>query len=126
MRTMGVDRIVSMLQDDEIDEMALGAEGDVCASLGITFTRFPIFDRGLPEPEGFRLIVASVASDLQAGTSVAVHCRTGIGRAGTLAGCVLKAFGMTATDAIAAVEMARGTTIPDTPEQRDFIVAYSH
>src|SRR5215471_2985347 len=94
-RVAGVARVISLLEPHESEELGLAPEGRLCEANGLTFTSFPLRDRGVPASlaQAARL-VDSVASDLLRGEGVAIHCRAGIGRSGLIAGCVLLNLGI--------------------------------
>ena len=48
-RLAGVDRVVSLLEANEVHELGLQSEGAVCEAEGILFLTLPIVDRGVPE-----------------------------------------------------------------------------
>ena len=117
----GIGRVVSLLSGDETRELKLGEEGALCAELGLAFTSFPIADYDIPEPAGFSSLIGAVKNDLDAGVNLAVHCKAGIGRSGTLACCILKTYGFDSDEAIACASHARGVAVPDNVRQIDFI-----
>ena len=116
--------IVSLLRNDEIEELGLIEEPAFCKNAGISFYRLAIQDRGLPEVQPLRVLAKQMAERINSGGSVAVHCRAGIGRAGLLACCILQELNFSGVEALADVSEARGVRVPDTPEQRDFIIDY--
>jgi protein-tyrosine phosphatase len=121
-RRAGIHAIVSLLESDEANQLGLSKESRVAEAHGIRFVSFPIPDRGVPasEPAAFSLI-ASVASALEEGKNIAVHCRQGIGRSGLIAASVLTS-GVSPEDAIKAVSSARGLAVPETSEQRLWVL----
>jgi protein-tyrosine phosphatase len=121
-RRVGIHVIVSLLESDEAGLLGLSEESKVAEAHGIRFISFPIPDRGVPasEPAAFSLI-ASVASALEEGKNIAVHCRQGIGRSGLIAASVLTS-GVSPEDAIKAVSSARGLAVPETSEQRLWVL----
>lgn len=122
--SLGITEVISLLRDDEIHELALEGEIEVCNAAGIGFKRLPIQDRGLPEIIPLRFLAKEAAKQIDTGSSIAVHCRAGIGRAGLLVCCILQELGFGAVQALTDVSEARGVRVPDTPEQRDFIIDY--
>ncbi|NNE83923.1 MAG: tyrosine protein phosphatase [Alphaproteobacteria bacterium] len=123
-RSVGVDVVVSLLEQDEASELGLENEDQVCQRLQIDFVQYSVRDRGLPEIEAFKHLSQRLASDLRQGRNVAVHCRAGIGRSGILVCCLLQHFGHSPEAAIEIASLARGVRVPDTDEQRKFIVNY--
>lgn len=119
----GVTDVVSHLTEEEQYGLGLTEEADACAAAGIRFHSYPIEDRGLPERPEFDFFIEGLVSILQRGGFVVIHCRGGIGRSSVTAAAVLVWLGMEPRIALAAIERARGFAIPDTDEQRDFILA---
>ncbi len=91
---------------------------------GIEILRFAIEDMGVPqeaESERFEATIREIVQRLKQSQNVAVHCRGGLGRTGTVAACVLIALHRhSANEAIAAVRAARKSTV-QTSEQEDFV-----
>src|ERR1700722_14711046 len=48
-RRAGVDAVISLLEDQEADQLLLASEGERTRREGIEFVRFPIADRGVPD-----------------------------------------------------------------------------
>jgi protein-tyrosine phosphatase len=77
-------------------------------------------------------IQLALASALDAGRCVYVHCRMGIGRTGTVLGCRLVEQGLTGEAALAELNRAwqqcnrarQWSSIPETREQRQFVAAW--
>jgi protein-tyrosine phosphatase len=124
LRRAGIGRVFSLLPEAEEAALGLAAEPAACAAEGLSFSRFPIEDFQLPAPGPFAALVTELARDLGQGAQVVLHCRAGIGRSGLLAACTLVALGTAPSAAIAQVSAARGREIPDTEEQRAFILAF--
>ena len=124
-KAAGADRIVSMLGAPEAAEIGVSDEAALCQKAGLWFTQFEVMDFGLPEHGSFRTLVRQIAGWVAEGDGVAVHCRAGIGRSGMVTACVLVEQGLTADEAVAVVSRARGQTIPDTVEQRQFIADFA-
>ncbi|MEH2498613.1 protein-tyrosine phosphatase [Bradyrhizobium sp. AZCC 1678] len=124
-KASGLNMVVSLLERDEVSELGLQREAELCRSSGIEFLSFPIPDRGVAENGADVLqIASSIASGIANGRSVAIHCRAGIGRSSMIAACALICSGIEANDALARIKAARGLTVPDTDDQRDWIMAF--
>jgi protein-tyrosine phosphatase len=124
-RRSGIDVVVSLLMPDEVTDLDLVAERDLCRANGVEFVSFPITDRGVPTSmEAFSDLLSVVAGQLASGKNIAVHCRQGIGRAALVAIGLLILSGVEAKVAIARVGSARGCGVPETPGQRRWIEDY--
>ena len=121
----GVDTLVSLLEKDEAAWLGLAKEGALTREAGMQFLSYPIPDVHVP-PNGstFRSFVTGLADRLHAGERIGMHCRGSIGRAPLTAACALIHLGWKATDALAAIQAARGCMIPDTEEQMRWILQY--
>ena len=117
-RRAGVDVVVSLLEPEEEAQLNLAGERDAAERNDIQFVSFPVVDRGVPSSiQATVSLLKSITNALKNGKNVAVHCRQGIGRSGLIAAAVLMSTGSTPDAAIDAVTMARGLTVPETPEQ---------
>ena len=120
-RRSGVEIVVSLLERDEIEELDLTREPMLCERNDIEFRSWPIPDRGLPnDRSAFLQFVGKLA---ESGKSIAIHCRAGIGRSSVLAAAIMIHAGQSAEPALSAIADARGVPVPDTNEQRGWIVA---
>ncbi|ASF47688.1 protein-tyrosine phosphatase family protein [Methylovulum psychrotolerans] len=119
----GINTVVSLLEASEVHELELGEEERLCADLGIRFLSLPIPDRGIPAHRpAVRALAYTLAAQLQAGASVAIHCRAGIGRSSLIAACVLAVLGI--GDEFALISQARGVAVPDTEQQAAWLVGF--
>jgi protein-tyrosine phosphatase len=119
----GIDVLVSMLTKEETNELGLNRESEECAAAAIRFVNVPILDRSVPlDRDDLLRPVDELAEMVRAGRFLGVHCRASIGRSSVLAVSVLVRIGWDASKAFHAVESARGCSIPDTPEQRQWVI----
>jgi protein-tyrosine phosphatase len=119
----GIDVLVSMLTEEETDELGLHREAEECDAVAIKFVNLPILDRSVPsDKDSFLRTLEHLAEMVRAGRSLGVHCRASIGRSSVLAVSILVRLGWDAAKAFCAVESARGCSIPDTPEQRQWVI----
>jgi protein-tyrosine phosphatase len=122
-RVEGIDAVVSTLTSDEIAELDLAEEAELCQASGVEFIAFPVEDRGLPSSSTAAAELARRLEErLAKGKNVAIHCRQGVGRSALIAACVLVAAGVEAETAWAKVRAARGCPVPDTAEQRAWVI----
>ena len=125
MKEGGIETLVSMLEEKEAAMLGLEEEGPLAERLGMRFLSYPIPDVHVPQDlDSFDLFVARLASRLRAGIRTGVHCRGSIGRATVVAACTLIHLGFKPKAALAAVAAARGLAVPDTEEQRQWILNY--
>ncbi len=121
-REAGVEVVVSLLTSEEAEELDLKAEPDCVRAEGLEYLSLPIQDYGVPASiEVFTQLVQRLEQTVEAGRSVAVHCRQGIGRSSVLVAAVLVAAGAGPEVAFQRIEKARGRPVPDTPEQREWV-----
>ena len=122
LRTAGAQHLVCMMQSDEMQECGLNDLSKWCADTGLRLLHLPVKDRGLPtDPASVLAAAHQLAATLQAGESVVVHCRGGIGRASLMAAVVLRVLGYSADDAFDMIRHARGCPVPDTDDQRRWV-----
>jgi len=113
-RRYGIDTVVSLLTDDEEQELGLRHE----ASEARKHDWPPI-----SSIQDIKLsdLLETIQRDLEHGKNVLVHCRQGIGRTGLVAASLLVREGMEPASAIQKVSKVRGVQIPETPEQENCI-----
>lgn len=122
-RNAEVDVVTSLLTPDEAAELELQQEEAKCREEGLEFRALPIPDRGVPRSRAsMAALVSGLATALKSGKNVAVHCRQGIGRSSMVVASLLAAAGEEPNEAFHLVEVARGRPVPDTPEQREWVV----
>jgi protein-tyrosine phosphatase len=121
----GIQTLVSLLEKDEAAWLGLKDEARLAAQAGMQFISHPIPDANVPlDPVEFRVFVADLASRLQAGERIGVHCRGSIGRSTIAAACALIHLGWPARNALAVIEAARGCPVPNTLPQERWILQY--
>jgi protein tyrosine phosphatase (PTP) superfamily phosphohydrolase (DUF442 family) len=125
-RRARVDTVLSLLTPEEEADLDLQSEAREARMQGMEFASFPIPDRQVPRSEvKWAEALDEVTRALSAGKNVLVHCRQGIGRTGLLAACLLVRKGMSPGAAVESVSAARGVSVPETVEQRDWIDHYA-
>ena len=122
----GVEVVVSLLTDEEIDELDLGEEAQLCQARGIRYFSFPIQDFSVPTSEAEALaFLEGLKALLLEGKHLVIHCRGGIGRSSVMAGSLLILIGQTPQRALELLSDARGMNVPETDEQRAWVEGVS-
>ena len=124
--SLGINRIVSLLEAAEAYEVGLEEEPELTKKYGMDFVSFPILDRGLPDSlEGYGHLIHSLYLDTAGGLNTVVHCRSGIGRASLVAAGVLLYCGFEPSEAFSHISKKRGVSVPDTEEQYEWLINHS-
>jgi protein-tyrosine phosphatase len=117
-----LDVIVSLLTSDEITDLDLVREAELCETHGLQFLSFPIVDRSVPSSrKGAADFVGKLEEVLIEGKRLMIHCRQGIGRSALIAACLLVLSGTDPETAFHQISAARGVAVPETPEQRKWV-----
>ncbi len=123
LKEQGFDLVVSLLTADEATDLGLAQEENASKDHGLLFSNFPIPDLGVPDSwEKALTLLGDLNKALAAGKNLAIHCRQGIGRSGLLAVALLVVSGVEPETALRLVSAARGLTVPETLEQREWVV----
>ncbi len=123
LRGAGIGAIVSLLEPQEAVLMDLSEEAAAAGDAGMRFLSLPILDRSVPNSTAAAIAVAGEIDDeLRRGVNVAIHCRQSVGRAGLMAAAVLTASGVEPRRAFEIVSAARGVEVPETVEQRNWLL----
>ena len=92
--------------------------------------RFAIRDCGIPSSPALMLaILDAIHRALDAGDAVYVHCYAGVGRTGTVIGCLLRQYGLSNDEALKVIDLkwqsmekrSRYPMSPEWPDQFAFI-----
>jgi protein-tyrosine phosphatase len=125
LQELGATRLISLMEDREYAHLEIPTLRDRARDFGLTVTWHMIPDQGVPQDTGaFRALIESIVLALQAGETVIVHCRGGLGRTGIVAACTLIERGMEAMQALAAVRAARAGTV-ETRQQEAYLAHYA-
>ncbi len=115
----GAHTLISLIEDHEFEALEVTGLGQAAQARGLVWRHWPIRDREIPD-ERFEACweaeIDTIASDLQAGRSIVLHCMGGLGRTGTVAARLLTHFGLPASEAVRHVRAARPGTIETGPQ----------
>jgi len=121
----GIHTLVSMLEPEEAESLGLADEAKEAVQAGLNFLSYSIPDRTTPaDLSSFREFASGLAARIRNGERIGIHCRGSIGRASIASACTLIHLGWDTLPTLTAIESARGCEIPDTDEQRQWILNY--
>jgi protein-tyrosine phosphatase len=119
--------LLSLLTKDEAKELGVVKEAELSAKCGLDFLSFPIPDLGVPDsPVAARNVLVQLLDQLHSGKKIAVHCRQGIGRSALIVASLLVMAGLEPSAAFRKVSAARGLDVPETSQQRDWVMELAH
>lgn len=122
----GASAIVTLIEDHEFELLLVRNLGVEVGARGMEWHHLPIVDVAPPDArfeKGWITTSPKVRGILLAGGKVLIHCRGGLGRAGTVAACLLVELGIAPRDAIARVRRARRGAI-ETAAQEGYVLGY--
>lgn len=118
---VGADVVVCLSQRHEIDDRYPGYVEWLRSNHGERALWWPIPDLSAPPLDEVVPLLDALADRLGAGRGLIVHCGAGIGRAGTVATCVLMRHGLPADRALEIVGRHRPMAGPESGTQRDLV-----
>lgn len=122
--SQGIDAVVSLLRDVEIEAQGLKKQPDLCQQTGIDFYHFPIKDMDVPDKDQLKAFLKTLQPLIEAGKSIAFHCHGGRGRAGTAVISLMLENGYQAEQAIAIASKGRQDKVPVCEVQTEFLIKY--
>ncbi|MGP6157163.1 MAG: cyclin-dependent kinase inhibitor 3 family protein [Vulcanimicrobiaceae bacterium] len=109
-RAWGARAVVTLLGDRELVALRVGPLRDEVKARGMEWFRLPMVDGCAPDADFEELweeLGPKIRAMLKSGERVLVHCRGGLGRAGTVAASILVELGEEPDAAIGSVRAAR-------------------
>jgi protein-tyrosine phosphatase len=117
----GAQAVLTLIEDAEFEMLQVQRLGASVKARGIDWHHLPIADQHAPD-ERFEArwaeVGAQVCGLLAGGGRALVHCRGGLGRAGTVAARILVQTGTPPADAIRQVRAARKDAIENATQER--------
>jgi ADP-ribosyl-[dinitrogen reductase] hydrolase len=117
----GATALVTLIEGHEIEALAVPGLERECQRHGIEWLHLPIPDVSTPTDEfeaAWATLGEGVRSRLRNGFNIIVHCKGGLGRAGTIAARLLVELGADPEDAIQRVRVARPGAIETVEQER--------
>lgn len=115
LRVVGVTSLITLTRRD--------LPQDSLRRHGLRNLHLPIYDRDAPAPWQMRMLARRMTTMLERGEVLAVHCRAGIGRTGTILAGWLIAEGLTAGAALDRIRRIDPAFV-QTDEQEEFLHAF--
>ncbi len=125
LRGFGVSRHLCLLSDEELAWAGVAGLAGEMAARSIELRQLPIRDQGAPGFDDAFAVARWCLEATRRGQHVTISCMGGLGRAGTIAACVLVLLGSSAEEAIAQVRKARGPRAVETRVQEAFVARFA-
>ena len=123
-RTGGATAVVTLLEPKELTLLRVERLGEEILRRNMLWFHLPIVDVSIPDDrfeQEWDVAGEELRSILRRGLDVLVHCRGGLGRAGTIAARLLVELGTEPAKAIANVRAVRPGAI-ETRDQEEFVL----
>lgn len=126
-RDWGAAAVVTLLEPKELTLLRVERLGDAVMHRNMLWFHLPIVDVSIPSErfeQQWNVAGEKLRSMLRRRLDLMIHCRGGLGRAGTIAARLLIELGTKPTAAIAKVRAVRPGAI-ETPEQEAYVLGIS-
>lgn len=117
----GADAVVTLIEADEAEMLGVAGLGAGVQARGTAWHHLPVRDLEAPDDAGteaWHALSPALHRILEGGGRVLLHCRGGLGRAGTIAALILTERGRAASDAVEAVRAARPGAVETDAQER--------
>src|SRR6266852_2976973 len=122
-RDWGAAAVITLLEPKELVLLRVERLGEEILRRNMLWFHLPIVDVSIPDErfeQEWEVVGEELRSMLRRRLDVLVHCRGGLGRAGTIAARLLIELGMEPAKAITLVRAVRPGAI-ETPDQEEFV-----
>ncbi|MFB9150298.1 cyclin-dependent kinase inhibitor 3 family protein [Roseovarius ramblicola] len=122
-RKWGATRVVTLVERDELAALGVPQLGAAMRAAGLGWHHVPIRDASVPGTAAmtdWRALSPVLHAGLERGERLLLHCRGGLGRAGTMAALLMVERGADPAAAMSAVRAARPGAI-ETREQETWL-----
>jgi protein-tyrosine phosphatase len=126
LRQEGVDEMICLMSESEINEKALSSMGDTFSNAGIKYKQFHMPAEGTPEIDsGLDDFLQATVRELRKGKSVVLQCSNGRGRCAMIAGALMSLEGSDADAALKLLRAARHARAPEADDQENWLRGYA-
>lgn len=125
-KAWGAATVITLIEPHEIRALKVDHIASETARRGMEWLHMPITDVSVPDhrfENAWKAHGAHLITAIGEGQRVLVHCKGGLGRAGTVAALMLMELGLEPAQAICTVRAARMGAI-ETPDQETFVRQY--
>jgi len=123
-RDWGAAAVVTLIEDREFALLRVERLGDEVRRRGVRWFHLPIADFSTPDErfeKQWETAGVELRSTLRGGRDVLIHCKGGLGRAGTIGARLLIELGMEPVAAVEKVRSVRPGAI-ETHQQEDYVL----
>ncbi|MDB5874662.1 MAG: phosphatase [Ramlibacter sp.] len=123
----GASLALSLIEDHEFALLRVPGLGEAFGERGIAWYQMPIVDLRPPDGafhEAWTREGAVAVDTLKGGGKVLVHCRGGLGRAGTVGCMLLMELGATCAESLQRIRAARPGAV-ETAAQEQYLASYA-
>lgn len=127
LKAAGAAAIITLMPQQELAQNNADNLGAICDELGLQWFQLPVEDDCAPQQpfeQAFATHKAAILSLLQAGNTVAIHCKGGSGRTGLMAAILMTQLGYSKADATAKVQGLRPKALCHTVH-KDYFAAFN-
>ena len=124
-REAGATKVVSLVEDAEMAILRVPGLGDAVISQGMDWFHLPFPDTTAPNKEWLKeytLVRSELIDSVKEGEKIVIHCKGGLGRAGTVTVILLIELGLKMSDAISLVRKTRSIDCIN-PIQEEFLLS---
>jgi ADP-ribosyl-[dinitrogen reductase] hydrolase len=125
-RDWGAVAVVTLLESHEFELLRVERLGEEVSRRDMEWFHLPIVDTRIPDndfEQKWEIAGEKLRSILRDGSDLVVHCRGGLGRAGTIAARLLIELGVEPEEAIERVRAARGSGAIENDRQEMYVLS---
>jgi len=122
-RGSGATTVVSLVESREMEFLRVPGLGNTVISQGMEWVHLPFADTTAPTKEwlsNFHLCKDGLIQSIIDGKRIVIHCKGGLGRAGTVTAILLNELGLDMSDAISLIRKTRSNDCIN-PTQEEFL-----